>query len=128
MDVSIFLARFWGWYLLIFFIILTFNPIRIKQIFADLKDQKFLIIVAFLAILIGLINIVLHNVWEPDWRFVITLIGWTSIFIGLALFIFPDPTSRRLIKLNIKLVQVIYILLLLMGLYLLNKGYGLLIY
>lgn len=128
MDISIFLARFWGWYLLIFFIILTFNPIRIKQIFADLKDQKFLILVAFLAILIGLITLVLHNVWEPDWRFVITLIGWTSLIIGLSLFIFPDPSSRRLIKLNIKLVQVIYVLLFLLGLYLLNKGYGVLIY
>lgn len=128
MEISILLARFWGWYLLIFFIILTFNPIRIKQIFADLKDQKFLILVAFLAILIGLITLVLHNVWEPDWRFVITLIGWISLFIGLALFIFPDPSSRRLIKLNIKLVQVIYILLFLLGLYLLNKGYGVLIY
>lgn len=128
MDISIFLAKFWGWYLLIFFVILTFNPIRIKQIFADLKDHKFLIIVAFLSIITGLINILLHNIWEADWRFIITLIGWVALFFGLALFIFPDPSSKKLEKLNIKLVQVIYILLFLIGLYLLNKGYGVLIY
>lgn len=128
MDVSIFLAKFWGWYLLIFFVILTFNPIRIKQIFADLKDRKFLIIVAFLAIIIGLINTLLHNVWEPDWRFLITMLGWMALFLGLALFIFPDPSSAKLRELNVKLVQVIYVLLFLIGLYLLNKGYGLLLY
>lgn len=128
MDLSIFLARFWGWYLLIFFVILTFNPRRIKQIFADLKDHKFLIIVAFLAIVMGLINILIHNIWEPGWRFIITGIGWVSLFSGLALFIFPDPSSQRIETFNIQLVQVIYVLLFLVGLFLLNAGYGLLIY
>ncbi|HSP82825.1 MAG TPA: hypothetical protein VLN72_03760 [Gillisia sp.] len=128
MDLSIFLARFWGWYLLIFFVILTFKPIRIKQIFADLRDQKFLIIIAFLAIVLGLVSVLLHNVWEPGWEFVITAIGWTSLFLGLALFIFPDPSSRRLETINVKFVQVIYVILFLAGLYLLNIGYGILLY
>ena len=128
MDISIFLARFWGWYLLIFFVILTFKPIRIKQIFTDLRDQKFLIITAFLAIVLGLVSVLLHNVWEPGWEIVITGIGWTSLFLGLALFIFPDPSSRRLETINVKFVQVIYIILFLAGLYLLNIGYGILLY
>ncbi len=128
MDISIILARFWGWYLIIFFIILTFNPIRIKQIFADLRDQKFLIITAFLAIILGLVSVLLHNIWEPGWKFIITAIGWTSLFLGLALFIFPDPSSRRLESINIKFVQVIYVLLFLAGLYLLNIGYSILLY
>ena len=41
MDNSIFLAKFWGWYLIIFFFILSLKPKRIKQIFNDLKDQNF---------------------------------------------------------------------------------------
>lgn len=128
MDVSIFLAQFWGWYLLIFFFVLSFNPIRIKQIFIDLSDQKFSIISAFLAIIIGLINILLHNIWEPDWRFIITALGWISLFIGLALFIFPNPSRKRLEIINVKLVQVIYVLLFLFGIFLLNMGYQLVLY
>ncbi len=50
MNHSIFLAKFWGWYLIIFFLILSFNPKRIQQIFNDLKDEKFLIIGAFLVL------------------------------------------------------------------------------
>ena len=87
MDYSIFLAKFWGWYLIIFFFILSFNPKRIKQIFNDLKDEKFLIISSFVAIIVGLLNILFHNIWEPNYKFIITLIGWLSLFIGLLLFI-----------------------------------------
>ena len=126
MDNSIFLAKFWGWYLIIFFFILSYNPKRIKQIFDDLNDQKFLIITSFMAIIVGLLNILFHNIWTPDWKLIITLIGWTSIFIGLSLFIIPKQTISWLTLINIKLVQVIYVLLFLMGLFLLNMAYNIL--
>ena len=111
MENSIFLAKFWGWYLIIFFVILTFNPRRIKQIFSDLKDEKFLILSSFLLIIIGLLNILFHNIWEANWKLIITLMGWISLYIGLLLFIFPKKTVATLEYINIKLVQLIYVLL-----------------
>jgi hypothetical protein len=123
-NISLFLAKFWGWYLIIFFFILSFNPKRIVQIIKDLEDQKFVILISFLAIIIGLLNILFHNIWESDFRLIITLIGWIALLIGLALFIFPKRTIKWLDIINIKFVQVLYILLFLMGIFLLNKGYG----
>ena len=123
MDNSIFLAKFWGWYLIIFFLILSLNPKRIKQFFNDLKDEKFLIVSSFIAIIVGLINILFHNVWEPNYKLIITLIGWLSLFMGLLLFIVPKQTIRWLEIINIKLVQVIYILLFFIGIFLLNMAY-----
>lgn len=123
METSLFLAKFWGWYLLLFFFILTFNPVRIKEIFNDLKDQKFAILVAFIAIIMGLLNILFHNIWEPDWRIIITLIGWCALLEGLVLFTFPSAISKFLDIRNIKLVQGVYMLLFLLGLFLLNMGY-----
>jgi len=124
MDNSIFLAKFWGWYLIIFFLILSLKPKRIRQIFNDLKDQKFLILFAFLAIIVGLLNIMFHNVWEPNYKLIVTLIGWSSLFLGLALFILPALAVSWLEYVNIKLVQVIYMLLFFIGLFLLNIVYG----
>lgn len=123
MEVSLFLAKFWGWYLLIFFFILSFNPVRIKQIFDDLKDEKFQILTAFIAIVVGLLNILFHNIWQPDWRFIITLLGWAALLLGLGLFLFPVSTTGKLQVLNVKLVQTIYFLLFLVGIFLLNMGY-----
>lgn len=127
-DISLFLAKFWGWYLIIFFLILSLNPKRILQIMDDLKDQKFVILASFQAIIIGLLNILFHDVWESDYRIIITLIGWLALFVGLTLFIFPKQTVKWLSYINIKFIQLIYILLFLVGMFLLNKGYGFIIY
>jgi hypothetical protein len=97
--------------------------VRIKQIFEDLKDEKFQILAAFIAIVVGLLNILFHNIWQPDWRFIITILGWVALFFGLGLFVFPVPTTRKLGVLNVKLVQTIYFLLFLLGIFLLNMGY-----
>lgn len=126
-SISIFLAKFWGWYLIIFFFILSFNPKRIKQIVIDLEDQKFKILISFIAIIIGLINILFHNIWEPNWKLVITIIGWIALFLGLTLFIFPKKTVYWINLINIKFVQLLYMLLFFIGLFLLNVAYGIVI-
>lgn len=125
MEMSIFLAKFWGWYLIIFFVILSFNPSRIKQILEYLKDQKFAVMASFIAIIFGLINILLHNVWEADWTIIITLLGWAALIKGLTMFIFPQKAVKSIEYINFKLVQAVYIFLFLCGLFLLNMGYGL---
>lgn len=128
MDISIFLAKFWGWYLLIFFFILSYNPTRIKQIFIDLKDQKFSILASFIAIIIGLLNILFHNIWDSSWTIIISLIGWMSLVMGLFLFTFPKQAVKRIEYINVRYIQVIYVLLFIVGLYLLNAGYQLVDY
>ena len=127
-EASVFLAKFWGWYLIIFFLILSFNPKRIVQVIKDLEDQKFVILISFVAIVIGLLNILFHNIWEDDWRLIITIIGWTALLIGLSLFIFPKRTALWLDYLNIKFVQVLYMMLFFLGLFLLNMGYGIVMF
>lgn len=90
----------------------------------DLKDEKFLIIFSFIAIIVGLLNLLFHNVWEPNYKLIITLIGWTSLFLGLALFMLPRQTVNLLNIINVKFVQVIYTLLFLIGVFLLNEVYS----
>lgn len=123
MEAITILTKFWGWYLIIFFLILTLRPARIKQIFNDLKNERFRFIVSFLAIIIGLINILLYNEWVANWTYIITAFGWIALFIGLALFILPKQAVDTLIRLNIKFVQLVYMLLFLTGLFLLNMAY-----
>jgi hypothetical protein len=124
MEAITVLTKFWGWYLIIFFLILTLKPLRIKQIFNDLKNERFRFTMSFLAIIIGLVNILLYNKWLTDWTFIITLFGWIALFIGLALFVLPKQTVDMLIRLNVKFVQLVYMLLFLIGLFLLNMAYG----
>ncbi|MGC6284599.1 MAG: hypothetical protein ACON4X_02990 [Polaribacter sp.] len=124
MDTSLFLLKFWGWYCVIFFFILSFNPKRIKQIVEDLQDQKFTILISFLAIIIGLLNILFHNVWEANISLVVTLFGWLALLKGIMLFTFPRTTTKGITKMNIKFVQAMYIFVFLIGVILLNEAYG----
>ena len=93
MDNSILLAKFWGWYLIIFFLILSLNPKRIKQIFTDLNDEKFLILSAFVAIIIGLVNIIFHNIWELNYKLIITL-NWLVLIVYWVSIIYTSKTNR----------------------------------
>lgn len=124
MDTSLFLFKFWGWYCVIFFFILCFNPKRIKQIIEDIQDEKFTILISFLAIIIGLLNILFHNVWEANIRLVVTLFGWLALLKGIVLLTFPRTTTKGITKMNIKFVQAMYFFVFLIGVLLLNEAYG----
>lgn len=127
-DIAVFLAKFWGWYLVIFFLILSYNPGRIKQIAKDLKNPRFSILIGFIAIVIGLLNILFYNEWTNDWTMIITLFGWIALGKGMFIFTFPTQAAKLVNYINVRLIQVIYVLLLLLGLFLLNTSYELISY
>lgn len=128
MDSSLFLLKFWGWYCVIFFFVLSFNPKRIRQVIQDLQDQKFTILISFIAIVIGLLSILFHNVWEMNLSLLITLFGWSALIKGILLFTFPKLIVKWITLFNIKFVQVLYVLLLFIGVFLLNEAYGIVLY
>jgi predicted lysophospholipase L1 biosynthesis ABC-type transport system permease subunit len=42
-----------------------------------------------LVLVAGLAIVNAHNVWEPDWRAIITVLGWLGIVRGIASLLFP---------------------------------------
>ncbi|AVR45582.1 hypothetical protein C7S20_10065 [Christiangramia fulva] len=128
METSFILAKLWGWYLFIFFVVLSIKPQRIQQIFTDFKDSKFSLITAFLAFIIGLLSIHFYNEWNSSWTTIISLLGWTCLAMGLLLFIIPQKLADFLLNMNVKLFQFLYVLLFLLGIFLLNMGYELVLY
>jgi hypothetical protein len=123
MDVTIFLAKFWGWYLMTFFILLIIYPRRIKQIFEFTKDEKFMFTMSFLAITLGLLNIIVHNLWVADWRIIITLLGWLIFIKGVTRFAFPNISAKWIKKIDFKWFQFLLFLLFIVGMILLNQAY-----
>ena len=124
MDISIFLAKFWGWYCMTFFILLIVYPKRIKQLFEYTKDEKFMITTSFLAIILGLLNIIAHNLWVADWRIIITLFGWISFIKGVTRFAFPSIAMKWMMQIDFKWFQFLLFLLFIIGVVLLNQAYS----
>ncbi len=127
-EVAIGLAKFWGWYLIIFCSILLINTKRVVRFFALLESEKYLVLVSFIAILLGLVSVILHNVWELNWKLLITLFGWIALIKGIINLIFPKTTIKAFSSINIRYLPILYSLLFLIGVLLLNQAYQIVLY
>lgn len=128
MEKSLILAEFWGWYLILFFTIIMINTKRVKQMYEYVKDEKLLFIISLIAIIIGLINIMMHNLWTSDWRIIITLFGWIALFKGIIFFSYPKLVNQKILSYWLKWFPFLMVFMLFLGLYLLNKVYHFIIY
>lgn len=99
MDVSVFLAKLLSIYLLVIGTALILNPRYYISAIADVINKPGLsVISSILALIIGLLIVLTNQSWTFNWRTVITLIGWLSLFKGLIRTIAPDTANNITIK------------------------------
>lgn len=95
MDVSIFLAKVIGLYLLIMAIALFVNGQKIKPIMSDLvRNPALMFMIGFICLILGLLLVIGHNLWVADWRVLITIIGWLTLIKGVSRVIYPQMDSK----------------------------------
>ena len=90
MEVSFFLAKIFGVYLIISALAVMVNKDRYKDAYKELKRDKLQThVMGSLALVIGLLVVGFHNVWV-GWPILITIIGWSAILKGSMILIAPD--------------------------------------
>lgn len=127
MDISIFLVYLWGWMFVAFSLMFLLRGKKFYLQFLDIaKDQHFSVLSGYITFFIGLVSILLYNVWSTDWRVVLTIFGWTSLFKGLTLIAFPFNNQKMigLLKKHVGMGQVFLFVALLIGVWLLWMGYS----
>ena len=94
MDVSIFFAQLWGSFFVIFGLLSIITGQLGKTI--EMTDNKaFVISTGYITLLMGLVTVILHNVWVADWRIVITILGWTTVIKGIQKIGFPEFIHKQ---------------------------------
>ena len=128
METAILLAKFWGWFLTISCLIFFLRRNLLEELFRLLEDKGFVILSGYLASLIGLVSIILHNFWVSNWRVIITIFGWVSLIKGITRLAFPEAPSKTAEKLrkNPALIQLLLIFGIILGVFLIWKSYNLL--
>lgn len=94
MDISIFLARFWG----SLFLILGFSAISAKflgRVIQYTDDKAITVSTGYITFLLGLATVVAHNLWVADWRVMVTILGWITLFKGMEKIAFPDRVNKK---------------------------------
>lgn len=61
---------------------------------ATVNDRGFAIASGYIALVLGLATVLLHNIWVADWRVVITVFGWLSLLKGVVRLGFPGVIGK----------------------------------
>lgn len=90
MEVSFFLARIFGMYLIITALAVMVNKDRYKSGLSELKRDKMEThLMGVIPLILGLLVVSFHNVWV-GWPILITLVGWMMLIKGALILIAPD--------------------------------------
>lgn len=124
MELSLFLAKIFGLYIVIVCSAAFLRRRQFEKLMHSFAGNSALIIFSGAVFLIlGLAAVVSHNVWVADWRVIITLLGWLTLFkAGMRLF-FPEQAGSMAVR-YIKTWPVIFPIFLALGLYLLYAGFS----
>lgn len=94
MEISIFFAKLWGSFFVIFGLLFIITRQLGRTI--EMTDNKaFVISTGYITLLMGLVTVILHNVWVYDWRVAITLLGWSTLLKGIGKIGFPELIHKQ---------------------------------
>ena len=94
MDITIFFARLWGSYFIIFGLLFIITR-QLGKTIEMTDDEAFVISTGYITLIMGLVTVILHNVWVADWRVIITLLGWSTVIKGIQKIGFPEHIRKQ---------------------------------
>jgi hypothetical protein len=94
MEISIFFARLWGSYFVIFGILFIISR-QLGRTIELTDDKAFVISTGYITLLMGLVTVILHNVWIANWKVAITILGWSTIIKGIMKIGFPNVIHKQ---------------------------------
>ena len=127
MDLSIFLAKLFGLYFLIAGGIIMLRQKSFMPIVTEFFGSKALImLMGAVELVAGLAIVIAHPTLSPDWRGIITLVGWTMVAEGIMYLASPYAKLHKWLRhfntptwfTSGGLVAVV------LGAYLAGKGFG----
>lgn len=95
MKNSKFLSKVIGIYLMIISAAMLFNmPLFLSEVNLLLQNASMMFVAGFFTIIIGVLLVVSHNVWQWNWKVMITLISWLVLLKGVSLIFYPQLIDR----------------------------------
>lgn len=93
--ISLFLAKAFGLYLVIVGIPFIFNHRRMQETMVDVVASRgTMLVMAIFTLILGIILVLVHNMWVADWRVIVTLLCWITLLQGIVRFYFPEQMQK----------------------------------
>ena len=98
MELSLFLAKVIGLTLILVASALVVNKKNIDLLFGLYKHPTAVFITGILETVLGIALVLSHNIWTPDFRGIITFVGWILLLRGVGRIFFPFRVTNKLEK------------------------------
>ncbi len=95
MSLTIFLGQIFGLYLFITSLVMLIQHKFIKKVMAEIvKSASTLFLIGIMTLILGLICVIIHNIWVPGWEVIITIISWLILLKALFLLFLPKTADN----------------------------------
>lgn len=90
MELYILVAKLYGAVMIALGLGVLFNLEYYRKAFAEImKNRTFVFFGGIMALVIGMLVVMNHNIWEWSLVLIATIFGWLALIKGAALMIFP---------------------------------------
>jgi len=112
MEITFFFARLWGSFFIIFGLLFIITR-QLGRTIEMTDDKAFVISTGYVTLFLGLVTVILHNLWVADWRIAITLLGWSTLIKSILKIGFPEQIHKQAQRFKKKqAVSTIFLILL----------------
>ena len=95
METSLFLAKLFGLYFLTIGAIWTLRREAMSKTIKEFVANRSMVFLSgLLALAAGIAITITHSIWEPNWRGLITLLGYLSVTKGVIRTGFPELPEK----------------------------------
>lgn len=125
MELSVLLAKVIGLLLMLIAGALLVNRKNIDLLFDIYSHPEAVFLTGILEIVLGILFVLNHNIWTPDFKVVITFVGWILLARGVGRIFYPSRVTdmlKRFKKLQ-SILTPLLIFVFLVGAYLAYMGF-----
>jgi hypothetical protein len=95
MDISKFLSKVIGLYEVIIGLVMLKNMnLFASNIQAMINDEPLMIYIGCVTLIMGLLMVVSHNIWQWSWQVMVTIVAWIVLIKGAAILLFPHSMDQ----------------------------------
>lgn len=124
MDAVHFLAELWGFSLIIVSLAFLVNPKNIKHVMAMAEDEKVLLLVGIINVVLGVALVLTYHVFDTSWKTTITLLGYLVLARGGIILFLPKTIKNIIAKVkeNHNWIEAIFVVAVILGCVLVYLG------
>jgi len=95
LELSIYIGKLLAAVYLILGVAILANRAYFTKAYSQFIDNPLSMLLAgFMALVLGLILVMNHNIWVGEWYVLITIVGWISLIKGVFLLLLPKVTDQ----------------------------------